>query len=155
MTLDITKASEPPLVQDGIPAELPATTVPPSDIPIAPLDLEESPKLRTQLRLYIILTALYVGYSSLLVFSVYHLPNRSCSSLCFSPPSIRPLSHNQFRQYALICALLRDMYGLAAPTCWPRLRQVQYGQNAAISGAVSLCSSQQSVYLQPLVYLRH
>jgi hypothetical protein len=76
MTLEITKASEPPLVQDGLPAEPPATTVPPSDIPIAPLDLEGSPKLRTQLRLYIILTALYVGYSSLLVFSVYHLANR-------------------------------------------------------------------------------
>ncbi|RDW68176.1 hypothetical protein BP6252_09572 [Coleophoma cylindrospora] len=56
MALDITKASEPPLVLAGLPAELPATVLPPSDISIAPLDLEESPKLRTKLRLYIILT---------------------------------------------------------------------------------------------------
>jgi MFS family permease len=75
MTLDITKASDPPLVHAGFPAELPATTVPPSDVPIAPLDLEESPKLRTKLRLYIILTALYVAYPSLLVFGVNHLAN--------------------------------------------------------------------------------
>jgi hypothetical protein len=61
MALDITKASEPPLIHAGLPAELSATTVPPSDIPIALLDLEESPKLRTKLRLYIILTALYVA----------------------------------------------------------------------------------------------
>jgi hypothetical protein len=61
MTLDIAKASEPPLVLPVLPAELPATTVPPSNIPITPLNLEESPKLRTKLRLYIILTALYVA----------------------------------------------------------------------------------------------
>jgi EmrB/QacA subfamily drug resistance transporter len=76
MTLDITKASEPPLVHARLPVELPATTVPPSEKPIAPLDLEESPKLRTKLRLYIILTALYVAYPSLLLFSVNHLANR-------------------------------------------------------------------------------
>jgi MFS family permease len=75
MTLDITKASEPPLVHGGHPAKLPATTIPPSDMPIAPLDLEESPKLRTKLRVYIILRALYVAYSSLILFSVYHLAN--------------------------------------------------------------------------------
>jgi hypothetical protein len=75
MTLDIIKASEPPLVHAGLPVELPATTVPPSDIPIAPLDLEENPKRRSKLRLYIILSALYVAYSSLLVFSIYHLAN--------------------------------------------------------------------------------
>jgi hypothetical protein len=140
MTLDITPASEPPLVHAGLPAELPAATVPPSDKPIAPLDLEESPKLRTKLRLYIILTALYVAYPSLLVFGVNHHLTVSCSSPCFYPPLIRPLSHNRFRQYALICALLRDMFGLAAPTCWPRLLRVQYGRNVATFGAASLCS---------------
>ncbi|KAE9366564.1 MFS multidrug transporter-like protein [Stipitochalara longipes BDJ] len=61
MALDITKASDPSLVHAGYPAELPATAVPPSDIPIAPLDLEESPKVRTKLRLYTILTALYLA----------------------------------------------------------------------------------------------
>jgi hypothetical protein len=66
MILDITKASEPPLAHAGLPAEPPVTTVAPSDIPIAPLDLEENPKLRTELRLYIILTALYEAYPSLL-----------------------------------------------------------------------------------------
>ena len=62
MTLDITKSSEPPLVHAGLPAELPTMTIPPSDIPIAPLDIEEGPKLRTKLRLFVILTALYVAY---------------------------------------------------------------------------------------------
>jgi len=60
MNLDITKASKPPLVHAGLPAELPATTVPSIGIFIAPLDLEETRKLRTKLRLYTILTALYV-----------------------------------------------------------------------------------------------
>jgi hypothetical protein len=86
MTLDITPASEPPLVHAGLPAELPAATVPPSDKPIAPLDLEESPKLRTKLRLYIILTALYVAYPSLLVFGVNH----HLTYFAAPPVSIRP-----------------------------------------------------------------
>lgn len=51
MILDITKASEPPLAHAGLPAEPLVTAVPPSDIPIAPLDLEEKPKLCTKLRL--------------------------------------------------------------------------------------------------------
>ena len=60
MTMDIITASEPPMVHAGFPAELPAAEVPPSDIPIEPLDLIESPKVRTKLRLYAILLALYV-----------------------------------------------------------------------------------------------
>lgn len=48
--MDVTKAAEPPM------AEIP------SHIPITSLDLEESPKLRTKLRLYLILTALYVPF---------------------------------------------------------------------------------------------
>ncbi|ORY65442.1 MFS multidrug transporter-like protein [Pseudomassariella vexata] len=61
MVMDITKVSEPPMVHTELPEELLATAVPPSDILIAPLDLEESPKIRTKLRLYIILTALYLA----------------------------------------------------------------------------------------------
>ncbi|KAH8753134.1 MFS multidrug transporter-like protein [Hyaloscypha finlandica] len=49
MILDITKASEPPLAHAGLPAEPLVTAVPPSDIPIAPLHLEEKPKLCTKL----------------------------------------------------------------------------------------------------------
>ena len=61
MSLDITEASEPPLIHADIPAELPITTVALRDKPIVPLDLEENPRLRSKLRLYIILTALYVS----------------------------------------------------------------------------------------------
>lgn len=63
--MDIITASEPPLVHAGFPAELPAAEVPPSDIPIEPLDLIESPKVRTKLRLYAILSALFVAYPTL------------------------------------------------------------------------------------------
>lgn len=69
MTMDITKASEPPEVYARLSAELPATTLALGDSPIAPLDLEESPQVRTKLRLYMILTALYVAYPALLKFS--------------------------------------------------------------------------------------
>lgn len=64
MTLEITKAPEPPIGHAGIQAELPATIGSPTAVPITPLDLEESPKPRTKLRLYIILAALYVAYNS-------------------------------------------------------------------------------------------
>ena len=73
--MDTTKASEPPLLHDGLRAELPATTGPPSAVPIAPLDQEESPEVRTKLRLYLILTALYVTHPAPLVFSGNHLAN--------------------------------------------------------------------------------
>jgi hypothetical protein len=62
MTMDIITASDSPMVHAGFPAELPATEVSPSNIPIKPLDLIESPKVRTKLRLYAILLALYVTY---------------------------------------------------------------------------------------------
>jgi len=58
--MDIITHAEPPLVQTGSPPELSATELSPSDIPIEPLDLIESPKVRTKLRLYAILSALYV-----------------------------------------------------------------------------------------------
>ncbi|KAI9666987.1 MAG: hypothetical protein M1831_001492 [Alyxoria varia] len=59
--MDTTKVSEPPLPHDGLPAELLTMTGPPSAVPIAPLDQEESPEIRTKLRLYLILTALYLA----------------------------------------------------------------------------------------------
>jgi hypothetical protein len=66
--MEITKASEPTPVHAGLPTELPLMTLPPSTILITPLDLEENPTVRTKLRLYLILTALYVTYPALLVF---------------------------------------------------------------------------------------
>ncbi|KAK6212799.1 hypothetical protein LQW54_004888 [Pestalotiopsis sp. IQ-011] len=59
--MDNKKASEPPMAHPGLPAELPVTTVPSASIesPTTPLDVDEdTPKVRTKLRLYSILTAL-------------------------------------------------------------------------------------------------
>jgi hypothetical protein len=74
MTMDIITASEPPLVHAAFPAEIPAAETPPIDIPIESLDLIESPKVRTKLRLYAILSALYVAYPTLVV-NEDHLAN--------------------------------------------------------------------------------
>jgi len=74
MTMDVMTAVEPPLVHAGLPAELPDGRVSPSNTPITPLDLIEGPKVRTKLRLYAILLALYVPDPSP-VFSQYHLAN--------------------------------------------------------------------------------
>jgi len=60
MTMDIITIAEPPLVHAELLAELPATGVSPTNTPIMPLDLIEGPKVRTKLRLYAILLALYV-----------------------------------------------------------------------------------------------
>jgi len=63
MAMDVKASSEPPLVHPEFLAEPPTTTAssPASDILIAPLDLVESPKkVRTKLRLCIILLSLYV-----------------------------------------------------------------------------------------------
>lgn len=65
--MDNGKASEPPMAHPGIPAELPVTTVPSASIesPITPLGVaEDTPKVRTKLRLYSILTALNVRDAS-------------------------------------------------------------------------------------------
>lgn len=65
--MDSEKASEPPMAHPGIPAELPVTTVPSTSIesPTTPLDVaEDTPKVRTKLRLYSILTALNVRHAS-------------------------------------------------------------------------------------------
>jgi hypothetical protein len=60
MTMDTITTAEPPLVHARLPAELPAAGVSPSNTPITPLDLIDGPKVRTKLRLYAILFALYV-----------------------------------------------------------------------------------------------
>ncbi|KAF4629725.1 hypothetical protein G7Y89_g8421 [Cudoniella acicularis] len=59
--MDIITTAEPPLVHAGLPAEPPAAGVSPSNTPITPLDLIEGPKVRTKLRLYAILLALYLA----------------------------------------------------------------------------------------------
>lgn len=74
MAIDIMTNAEPPLVQAGLPAELPAAGIPATDAPITPLDLIEGTKIRTKLRLYAILFALYVT-SPNLVFYQCHLAN--------------------------------------------------------------------------------
>ncbi|TVY91452.1 MFS-type transporter [Lachnellula willkommii] len=62
MTMDIITASEPQVELTGPSAKPLAAEVPPDNtIPIEPLDLIESPKVRTKLRLYAILSALYLG----------------------------------------------------------------------------------------------
>lgn len=48
----------------GMLAEPPSVGVPPSTIPAEPLELVEGPKVRTKLRLYAILSALYVSEAS-------------------------------------------------------------------------------------------
>jgi len=58
--MDTITTAEPPLVHAGLPAELPAAGVSPSNTLITPLDLIDGPKVRTKLRLYAILLALYV-----------------------------------------------------------------------------------------------
>jgi hypothetical protein len=58
--MDIITTAEPPLIHAGLPGELPALAVSPSNAAITPLDLIEGPKVRTKLRLYAILFGLYV-----------------------------------------------------------------------------------------------
>jgi len=60
MAMDVITTAEPPLVHAGLPVELPAAVGSPSNNPITPLDLMDDPKIRTKLRLYAILLALYV-----------------------------------------------------------------------------------------------
>lgn len=62
--MDIVAASpEPPMIHDPPPAKLAvASHVPDAIPPIEPFDLlEDSPRIRTKLRLYAILAALYVA----------------------------------------------------------------------------------------------
>ena len=65
--MDILKASEPSQLQNELQTELHTTTSAPGAVNIAPLDQEERPKSRTKLRLYLILTALYVIHSASLI----------------------------------------------------------------------------------------
>jgi hypothetical protein len=61
--MDTITTAEPPLVHDGSHAELPAGGVSPLNppgTPVTPLDLIEVTNVRTKLRLYAILSALYV-----------------------------------------------------------------------------------------------
>lgn len=60
--MDIITAAEPPkaMAQVGSPAELPSAEPSPIDNPIEPLELTEVLPARTKLRLYAILSALYV-----------------------------------------------------------------------------------------------
>lgn len=55
--MDTIATADPPLAHSALPAESS-----PNDASITPLDLMEGPKVRTKLRLYAILIALYVIY---------------------------------------------------------------------------------------------
>ncbi|KAM3076252.1 hypothetical protein ACMFMG_006240 [Clarireedia jacksonii] len=61
MEVDTITNVEPPLVYNGLPVELPDTGVSPINTPIMPIDIIEGPKVRTKLRLYAILSALYLA----------------------------------------------------------------------------------------------
>lgn len=58
--MDIVKPSEPRVALAASPAKLAAPDDVPNSIPNEALDLIDSPKIRTKLRLYAILLALYV-----------------------------------------------------------------------------------------------
>lgn len=58
--MDITPA-EPPLLPPGVPVEHGVADVSPHATPGEPLNMAETPKVRTKLRLYAILCALYVS----------------------------------------------------------------------------------------------
>lgn len=60
--MNIIAPAEPPLAHAELPPEISASGVSPSNDPITPLDLVDGPKVRTKLRLYSILLALYVTY---------------------------------------------------------------------------------------------
>ena len=61
----------------------PAADIPPIEQIIEPLDIVEEPKVRTKLRIYSILVALYARYS-VLAISEHQLANDTPSSLSFS-----------------------------------------------------------------------
>lgn len=71
MTMDIITTAEPPSIHAGSPAELPVAGGSPSNTQITPLDLVEGPKVRTKLRQYSILLALYVTLPALVFNQVY------------------------------------------------------------------------------------
>ena len=73
-TADNITVLEPTIAHAGLSSELPPTQ--PS---VEPLDELENPKVRTKLRIYAILVALYVHYP-LLVFSELQLANNTSSS---------------------------------------------------------------------------
>ncbi|RQM04546.1 hypothetical protein DH86_00004399, partial [Scytalidium sp. 3C] len=59
--MDITSVSEPRMIHDRYLVDIPAVEIPPSDVTLEPLDVTESPTIRTKLRLYAILSALYLA----------------------------------------------------------------------------------------------
>jgi hypothetical protein len=66
MTMDTISTTKPPLVHDGLPTALPAVGISPAHAPLTPLDLSDAPTVRTKLRLYAILLALYVTWHAFL-----------------------------------------------------------------------------------------
>ena len=66
---------KPAVTDAGPPTELPA-----NEPPIEPLDLLEAPKVRTKLRIYSILVALYVSYPILTLDQRQSANNVSSSS---------------------------------------------------------------------------
>lgn len=73
VTMDNITALKPAMADVGPPAELPS-----NEHTIEPLDLLEDPKVRTKLRIYAILVALYVHY--VLALGEHQLANETSSS---------------------------------------------------------------------------
>lgn len=59
--VEVTSVSEPRMIHDRYLVDIPAVEIPPSDVTLEPLDVTESPTIRTKLRLYAILSALYLA----------------------------------------------------------------------------------------------
>lgn len=74
MTMDNITPHKPAVADTGPPAELP-----PNERTIEPLDLIEEPKVRTKLRIYAILAALYV-HCPILALSEHRSANGTSSS---------------------------------------------------------------------------
>lgn len=93
--MDIVAASpEPSLVHDASTAKLAvASHVPDALPPLEPLEFmeEDNPKIRTKLRLYAILAALYVALPSLLSLAAFSIPLYQ-NSLSSQPPFCSSLS---------------------------------------------------------------
>ena len=81
MTMEIAIAAEPALINAGIPAEFTAMETPRNDNPIQPLDMVENPKVRSKLRLWAILSALYVMTPTTVQLPMVTLLTTPCSSL--------------------------------------------------------------------------
>lgn len=115
-TIDVITVADPQAAVVASSVKPFAAEAPSSEHPVEPLHLIDRPQARTALRLYAILSALYVTYSTREHLSKTILLTILCSSVSSSLLSIKQLLRYQFPQYALICIPRRVTYGLVAPT---------------------------------------